>query len=88
MTDIANLLYVQTLEATIAVAMPIVVVVGCVGVLTSLAQTLVGIQDQNLSFGPKLAAVAAMLAVGAAPALTMLVRLLETAIAALPHLAS
>jgi flagellar biosynthesis protein FliQ len=87
MSDITALLYAQTLEATIAVALPIVVVVGSVGVLTSLVQTLVGIQDQNLSFGPKLAAVAAMLAVGTAPALTMLVRLLETAIAALPHLA-
>jgi flagellar biosynthesis protein FliQ len=75
------------MQTALALAMPVVVTVGCVGVIVSLAQTLVGIQDQNLSFGPKIAALALMLAVGAAPAVTALARLLLSAIAAVPRLA-
>jgi len=87
MTDVASSLYIQTVQTALALAIPVVVAVGCVGVVVSLAQTLVGIQDQNLSFGPKIAVVAAMLAIGASPALTLLERLLLAAVAALPHLA-
>ncbi|HXN08295.1 MAG TPA: flagellar biosynthetic protein FliQ [Candidatus Acidoferrales bacterium] len=71
----------------LALAIPVVIVVGCVGVVVSLAQTIVGIQDQNLSFGPKIVALAVILAAGASSAVTLLDHLLLAAIAALPHLA-
>ena len=75
------------MQTALALAILVVATVGFVGVIVSLAQTLVGIQDQNLSFGPKIAALALMLAVGASPAITALARLLISAIAAVPHLA-
>ena len=87
MADVANSLYIQTMQTALALAIPVVIVVGCVGVVVSLAQTIVGIQDQNLSFGPKIVALAVILAAGASPAVTLLVHLLLAAIAALPHLA-
>jgi len=86
MADVANSLYVQTMQTALVLAIPVVVVVGFVGVVVSLAQTVLGIQDQNLSFGPKIMAVAVIVAAGASPALTLLVQLLMAAIAALPHL--
>ena len=87
MTDVANSLYIQTMQTALALALPVVVAVGCVGVVVSLAQTLVGIQDQNVSFGPKISAVALMLVIGASPAVALLERLLLAAIASLPRLA-
>jgi flagellar biosynthesis protein FliQ len=87
MADVANSLYIQTMQTALALAIPVVVVVGCVGIVVSLAQTIVGIQDQNLSFGPKIVALAVMLAAGASPAIALLDRLLVASIAALPHLA-
>jgi len=87
MTDVATSLYIQTMQTALALVIPVVVVVGFVGIVVSLVQTVVGIQDQNLSFGPKIVALAAILAAGASPAVTLLVHLLLAAIAALPHLA-
>jgi flagellar biosynthesis protein FliQ len=87
MADVANSLYIQTMQTALALAIPVVIVVGCVGVVVSLAQTIVGIQDQNLSFGPKIVALAVILAAGASSAVTLLDHLLLAAIAALPHLA-
>jgi flagellar biosynthesis protein FliQ len=87
MADVANSLYIQTMQTALALVIPVVVVVGFVGVVVSLAQTVVGIQDQNLSFGPKIVALAVILAAGASPAVTLLAHLLLAAIAALPHLA-
>jgi len=88
MADVANSLYIQTMQTALVLAIPVVVVVGFVGVVVSFAQTILGIQDQNLSFGPKIMAVAVILAAGASPAVTLLAQLLITAIAALPHLRS
>ena len=88
MTDVANSLYIQTMQTALALVIPVVVVVGLVGVFVSLAQTVVGIQDQNLSFGPKIVALAMILAAGASPAVALLAHLLRAAIAALPHLAA
>jgi flagellar biosynthesis protein FliQ len=88
MTDVANSLYIQTMQTALALVIPVVVVVGLVGVFVSLAQTVVGIQDQNLSFGPKIVALAMILVAGASPAVALLVHLLLAAIAALPHLAA
>jgi flagellar biosynthesis protein FliQ len=87
LSDIAYSLFMQTMQTALALAIPVVFAVGCVGVIVSLAQTLVGIQDQNVSFGPKIAALAMILAVGAAPALAALAHLLLSAIAAVPRLA-
>jgi len=88
MADVANSLYIQTMQTALVLAIPVVVVVGFVGVVVSFAQTILGIQDQNLSFGPKIMAVAVILAAGASPAVTLLAQLLIAAIAALPHLRS
>jgi flagellar biosynthesis protein FliQ len=85
--DVAYSLYIQTMQTSLTLAIPVVAVIGCVGVIVSLAQTIVGIQDQNISFGPKIVALAAMIAFGGSAAFVLLARLLLAVIAALPRLA-
>lgn len=87
LADIAYSLYFQTMQTSLALSIPVVAVIGCVGVIVSLAQTLVGIQDQNISFGPKIVALAVMIAAGGSAAMMLLARLLLAVIAALPRLA-
>ncbi|MDQ6767706.1 MAG: flagellar biosynthetic protein FliQ [Candidatus Eremiobacteraeota bacterium] len=86
MTDLAMELYALTMQTALMLAMPVVAAVACVGIVVSLLQTVVGIQDQNISFGPKIAVVALLLALGGLPALALLAHLLVRAIAALPRL--
>jgi flagellar biosynthesis protein FliQ len=85
--DVAYSLYIQTMQTSLTLAIPVVAVIGCVGVIVSLAQTIVGIQDQNISFGPKIVALAAMIAFWGSAAFVLLARLLLAVIAALPRLA-
>jgi flagellar biosynthesis protein FliQ len=85
--DLEMQLYVLALHAALTLALPVVVAVACVGVAVSLVQTVVGIQDQNISFGPKLGVVALILTIGGLPALAELVQLLRAAIESLPRLA-
>jgi flagellar biosynthetic protein FliQ len=85
-SGVAMQLYDTALQTALVLALPVVALVAFIGVVTAIAQTVVGISDQNISFGPKLAAVAAVLAVGGMPALELLASLLRTAIMSLPRL--
>ena len=81
-------LYSMAMRTALALSLPVVGLVAIIGVLVAMIQTVVGISDQNISFGPKLAAVAAVLLVGGMPALGILVALLRAAILTLPRLAT
>jgi len=75
------------LEAALLIALPLVAAVALVGIAAGVAQTLVQVQDQNVSFLPKLLAVAALIAFGGAPGLAVLVALFRNAAAAAARLA-
>jgi len=80
-------LFDQTFRVTLVLALPIIAVVGCTGVLVGLVQTLVQVQDQNVAFGPKVLALAALLAVAGIAGFDLLDSLLQTAVQSLPALA-
>ena len=80
-------LFTAALKTALELALPIVGVVAGVGVLIGVAQTVVQVQDQNVSFAPKLVAVALVVAAGGSTALGLLRQLFDTAIAALVHIA-
>ena len=84
MPDAAVSLYAQALAASLLLSLPVVAAVGLVGVVIGLLQTVIQIQDQNVSFGPKILVVAAMATGGGAMALTILVSLFQAAVASLP----
>ena len=81
-------LYFHTMQIALTLVVPVVVAIAVIGVVVSVAQTVVGIQDQNLSFGPKITIVALLLVVAGPAAIALLAQLLLSAIAALPHLAT
>jgi flagellar biosynthesis protein FliQ len=87
-SGIAMELYGTALQTALVLALPVVALVAIIGIIVAIAQTIVGISDQNVSFGPKIAAVAALLAVGGMPALSLLASFLRTVILALPRLAA
>ena len=80
-------LMVDTLRSTALIALPAVVAVAVVGVLVGIVQTIVQVQDQNVAFAPKLAAVALIAWVAGPPAFDIVRALLVTAIESLPSLA-
>ncbi len=80
-------LWMRALLTTVLLALPLVGLTAAAGVAVGLLQTVLGIQDQNLSFGPKIAAMAGALAVGGAAALALIEALLVAAAAALPRVA-
>ncbi len=84
--DMAMQLYGLAMQTALVLALPVTAAVAGVGVVVSLAQTVVGIQDQNISFGPKLAVAALTVIAGGPAALGLLEHLLELAAASLPHL--
>jgi flagellar biosynthesis protein FliQ len=79
-------LYVIAMQTTLTLAIPVVAAIAATGVVVSLLQSAIGVQDQNISFGPKIGVVAVLLAAAGVPALLMLVRLLTLALATLPRL--
>jgi flagellar biosynthetic protein FliQ len=87
MERVALSLFVAALKSAAVLSLPVVCVVAAVGIMVGVVQTVVSVQDQNVSFAPKLAAVALLIAAGGPPAFTILRNLLATAIAALPHIA-
>lgn len=87
MTSAAGQLYAMALQAALVLALPVVALVAIVGIVSAIAQTVIGIQDQNISFGPKIAAVALLVALAGIPGLALLAELLRAAISAMPHLA-
>jgi flagellar biosynthetic protein FliQ len=87
MEAIALTLFSAALKDAVLLSLPIVVVVAAIGIVVGMLQTIAQIQDQNVAFAPKLAAVAAMIAATGPAALGLLRELLVTAVAALPRLA-
>ena len=86
MLDLAVRLYGLAIWTALYLALPVVAAVAITGVMVSLFQTVIGVQDQNVSFGPKIVVVAIVLAFGGAPAVALLAHLLTVAIASLPQL--
>jgi flagellar biosynthetic protein FliQ len=80
-------LFMRALLTTALLALPLVGLTAAAGVAVGLLQTILGIQDQNLSFGPKIAALAGALALGGMTALGLIEALLVAAAAALPRVA-
>jgi flagellar biosynthesis protein FliQ len=83
----AQSLFVDAMQTAALIAMPAVALIACIGIAVGIAQTVVQIQDQNVSFFPKLAAVAWVAAALGPFALAMLVQLFDTVVRALPVLA-
>jgi len=87
MVDTVLELYILAMRTTLELALPVIAAIAVTGVVVSLLQSAIGVQDQNLSFGPKIGVIAALLAGAGAPALSMLAHLLTLALATLPRLA-
>jgi flagellar biosynthetic protein FliQ len=86
MTDMLTGLYVRALETAAAIALPAIAAVTVVGVVVGIAQSLTGVNDQNVSFGPKLVVVWLLVALGAPTALALLVAFAASVLTALPQL--
>ena len=69
----------RALETALLLAVPVVAAVAAIGIATGVLQTVVQVQDQNVSFLPKLLVVAFLAAVAGAPALALLVALFKVA---------
>jgi flagellar biosynthetic protein FliQ len=87
MPAVVQSLFVNAMQVAALIAMPAVALVACVGIAVGIVQTVVQIQDQNVSFFPKLAAIAAAAAVLGPAALAVLVDLFDVVARALPALA-
>ncbi|MBC5824904.1 MAG: flagellar biosynthetic protein FliQ [Candidatus Eremiobacteraeota bacterium] len=87
MPSAALSLYLHALQTALLIALPVVVLVAVIGVAVGLLQTVFQVQDQNVSFAPKLLGVAFLVAAAGAPALELLRKLLLNIMAALPRLA-
>jgi flagellar biosynthesis protein FliQ len=77
-------LYIAALETAALLVLPVVTVVALVGIVVGLAQSITGVADQNLSFGPKVASVMLMAALGGPSALLLLETLLRHVVRELP----
>jgi len=80
-------LFARALVTAMLLALPVVGGVAVLGAVVGIVQTVVQVQDQNISFFPKLVAVAMIAAVAGLPALALLTALLTDCVAALPRLA-
>jgi flagellar biosynthesis protein FliQ len=78
---------VEALRSTAIIALPAVLVVAVVGVAVGIAQAVIQVQDQNVAFAPKLAAVAVLAWCVGPLAFDIIRALLVTSIEALPALA-
>jgi flagellar biosynthesis protein FliQ len=87
MESLSVSLYVRALEVALLLALPVVSLVTLVGIVVGLVQAVVQIQDQNVSFAPKLVVVALLLAAGGAFAMGLLRQLFVAVLAASPDLA-
>lgn len=82
------MLFVKALLTALLLTLPAVALVAVVGVVVGLLQTVFQVQDSNVSFFPKLVAVACLAASAGLPALALLRDLIIVAIRSLPHLAA
>ena len=76
----------QAFRVALLLALPIILTVGGVGIVMGLLQTVVQIQDQNVSFAPKVLALALLIATAGTTALAALQALLQTVTQVLPTL--
>lgn len=83
----AQSLFIDAMQTAALIAMPVVAFIACIGIGIGAVQTIVQIQDQNISFFPKLAAVAWAAAMLGPFALSILVQLFDTIARSLPALA-
>ena len=87
MTSAVLQLAEQSLRTALVLSMPLILGVGLVGVLMGLLQTIVQVQDQNVSFAPKFLAIVVLLAIGGPIGLAILQSLLLQVMLLLPALA-
>jgi len=87
MEPAALALFAKALLTAMLLTLPVVGTVAIVGAAVGIVQAVVQVQDQNVSFFPKLVAVAIIAAVAGLPALALLSDLLRDCIASLPRLA-
>ena len=87
MESIALTLFAAALKDAALLALPVVGVVAIIGVVLGIVQTVVQVQDQNVVFAPKLAAVACMIAAMGPAGLDALRALFTLTIHLLPRLA-
>jgi flagellar biosynthesis protein FliQ len=83
----AQALFVAAMKTAALIALPAVATVAAIGVAVGIVQTIVQVQDQNVSFLPKLAAVGMMAAAFGGLTLAALVALFHEIARALPALA-
>ncbi|MBV8082430.1 MAG: flagellar biosynthetic protein FliQ [Candidatus Eremiobacteraeota bacterium] len=76
----------RALQATLALCVPVIAAVAITGVAVGALQTIVQVQDQNVSFLPKLLVIAFLVAVAGVPALALLVHLFAAIVASIPRL--
>jgi flagellar biosynthetic protein FliQ len=88
MENVALGLFHEALRTAVIILMPILGAVALVGVLIGIIQTIVQVQDQNVSFAPKIAVVAVLAVVAGPLALASLQRLFTDVVALLPRLAN
>jgi flagellar biosynthetic protein FliQ len=86
MEETAIQLFVAALQTALLLTLPMVGAVAVVGIIVGVAQTVVQVQDQNVSFLPKLAAIAALVTLAGFAGFGLLIRLMGEAIAALPRM--
>jgi len=87
MPAVAQSLFLAAMQTAALIAMPVVALVGCVGIAVGIVQTVVQVQDQNVSFFPKLLAIAWAAGVLGPAAFALLADLFFTVMRALPELA-
>lgn len=83
---IVLMLFVKAMLTALLLTLPAVALVAAVGVVVGMLQTIFQVQDSNVSFFPKLVAVACLAATAGLPALALLRDLTIVAIRSLPHL--
>ena len=87
MENVAIGLFAVALRDAALLSLPIVGIVAAIGIVVGVIQTIVQVQDQNVAFAPKIAAVAAAIAAGGPAALDVLRDLLLLVVGELPRIA-
>lgn len=88
MAAAAIALFTKALVTAMLLCLPAIALVAIIGITVGLAQTIFQIQDQNVSFFPKLVAIVVLAAAAGSPAIELLRELLAAAVAVLPKLAA
>jgi type III secretory pathway component EscS len=86
MLHAATHLMVTAMHVVLLLALPIVAAVAATGVVVGMIQTIFQVQDQNVSFLPKLLVVATLVTIAGVPALALLEALFATAVMESLHL--